>query len=60
MLRMTCLILVMLITGCGHAHKKVYVVDNHRYTHPVVVVHKQPAKHLNCWRVKARRWHCYR
>lgn len=60
MLRIACLVLVLLTTACAHAHKKVYVVDGHRYTRPVVVVHKQPARHLDCWKIKARRWHCHK
>lgn len=51
---------VIITTACSVHPSKVYVVDGHRYNRPVVVVHKQPARHADCWRVKAGRWHCYK
>lgn len=65
MLRAICLAagLVLTTTACAHSHhhhRKVFIVDGHRYAKPVFVVHKQPARHLNCWKIKAGRWHCYK
>ncbi len=62
MLRIVCLSLLVFATACtAHSHqRKFYVVDGHRYSKPVYVVHKQPARQLNCWKIKAGRWHCYK